>query len=187
MSDAPAGIFQRFRAAIRHSLAARLLTIAVVSVFGLVLMGWIAHAQFNAQLLRLLIDPELESVADDLIGNAGPGLNNDLILRDLPSENLFVRTDADRLVQVFINLISNARKYCDATAPDLARRTFRSWPKQIVVPKDRGRGKLPRMHWPHALGRTARGPQRVALGCWQSCRRARTSGGPRSRSRRRRR
>ncbi|PLL13385.1 sodium:solute symporter [Tabrizicola sp. TH137] len=42
-----------------------------------------------------------------------------LILRDLPAENLFVRTDADRLVQVFINLISNARKYCDAAAPEL--------------------------------------------------------------------
>jgi Na+/proline symporter/signal transduction histidine kinase len=42
-----------------------------------------------------------------------------VIHRDLPAENLFVRTDADRLVQVFINLISNARKYCDATDPEL--------------------------------------------------------------------
>ncbi len=41
------------------------------------------------------------------------------IHRDLPMENIFLRTDADRLVQVFINLISNARKYCDATAPEL--------------------------------------------------------------------
>jgi Na+/proline symporter/signal transduction histidine kinase len=42
-----------------------------------------------------------------------------VIHRDLPAENLFVRTDADRLVQVFINLISNARKYCDASDPEL--------------------------------------------------------------------
>lgn len=42
-----------------------------------------------------------------------------LIHRDLPMENLFIRTDPDRLVQVFINLISNARKYCDAVAPEL--------------------------------------------------------------------
>ncbi|WP_434620997.1 ATP-binding protein [Tabrizicola sp. M-4] len=42
-----------------------------------------------------------------------------VIHRDLPTENLFVRTDADRLVQVFINLISNARKYCDAAEPEL--------------------------------------------------------------------
>ena len=42
-----------------------------------------------------------------------------LIHRDLPMENVFLRTDADRLVQVFINLISNARKYCDAANPEL--------------------------------------------------------------------
>jgi signal transduction histidine kinase len=29
-------------------------------------------------------------------------------------------TDADRLAQVFINLISNAQKYCDAEAPEPA-------------------------------------------------------------------
>ncbi|NJM82659.1 MAG: sodium:solute symporter [Tabrizicola sp.] len=39
--------------------------------------------------------------------------------RDLPSEAIFVKTDADRLTQVFINLISNARKYCDAVQPEL--------------------------------------------------------------------
>ena len=42
-----------------------------------------------------------------------------LIHRDPPTETIFLRTDADRLVQVFINLISNARKYCDADAPEL--------------------------------------------------------------------
>ena len=41
------------------------------------------------------------------------------IQRDYASEEIYLRTDADRLVQVFINLISNARKYCDATAPVL--------------------------------------------------------------------
>jgi len=100
VSDGAGGLLQRFRAAIRHSLAARLLTIAVVSVFGLVLMGWIAHVQFNAQLLRLLIDPEIESVADDLIGNAGPGLNNDLILRDLPYDPRYLQPLSGRYFQV---------------------------------------------------------------------------------------
>jgi signal transduction histidine kinase len=42
-----------------------------------------------------------------------------IIHRDLPMENIFLRTDADRLVQVFINLISNARKYCDSDHPEL--------------------------------------------------------------------
>ncbi|MDZ4309974.1 MAG: ATP-binding protein [Cypionkella sp.] len=41
------------------------------------------------------------------------------IQRDYTSEEIFLRTDADRLVQVFINLISNARKYCDAENPML--------------------------------------------------------------------
>jgi signal transduction histidine kinase len=39
--------------------------------------------------------------------------------RDLPSEAIYLKTDADRLMQVFINLISNARKYCDAAQPEL--------------------------------------------------------------------
>ncbi|PTE13328.1 ATP-binding protein [Pseudogemmobacter blasticus] len=42
-----------------------------------------------------------------------------VILRDLAAESLFLRTDADRLTQVFINLISNARKYCDAPQPEI--------------------------------------------------------------------
>ncbi|OCX64519.1 sodium:solute symporter [Thioclava sp. SK-1] len=36
------------------------------------------------------------------------------IERDFPAEHMPVFTDCDRLVQVFINLISNARKYCAA-------------------------------------------------------------------------
>ena len=41
------------------------------------------------------------------------------ILRDPLAEDVMVLTDTDRLTQVFINIISNARKYCDATAPSL--------------------------------------------------------------------
>lgn len=37
-----------------------------------------------------------------------------VVQRDFPSEHMPVFTDTDRLVQVFINLVSNARKYCDA-------------------------------------------------------------------------
>jgi signal transduction histidine kinase len=44
---------------------------------------------------------------------------NFTIQRDLTSEDLFLRTDSDRLTQVFINLISNARKYCTAEAAEL--------------------------------------------------------------------
>ncbi|RYI31999.1 MAG: sodium:solute symporter, partial [Acetobacteraceae bacterium] len=41
------------------------------------------------------------------------------VVRDLPSETIYLKTDADRLTQVFINLIANARKYCDSTRPEL--------------------------------------------------------------------
>ena len=39
--------------------------------------------------------------------------------RDPVAENVYLLTDADRLTQVFINLIANARKYCSADHPQL--------------------------------------------------------------------
>jgi len=42
-----------------------------------------------------------------------------VIERDPSSEDMPLRTDTDRLSQVFINLIANAHKYCDAEAPHL--------------------------------------------------------------------
>lgn len=41
------------------------------------------------------------------------------ITRDPPMEAVPLFTDGDRLAQVFINLITNAQKYCDAEAPEL--------------------------------------------------------------------
>ena len=38
-------------------------------------------------------------------------------MRDTIAEAVWLRTDADRLTQVFINLIANARKYCDSSHP----------------------------------------------------------------------
>jgi Na+/proline symporter/signal transduction histidine kinase len=42
-----------------------------------------------------------------------------VIYRDFQAETIHLRTDPDRLEQVLINLISNARKYCDAAQPEL--------------------------------------------------------------------
>ncbi len=63
--------------------------------------------------LRKMIDRALVAA-----GNVRPE-RSFVIDRDPLAEDVFLRTDADRLVQVFINLISNARKYCDAAAPRL--------------------------------------------------------------------
>ncbi len=41
------------------------------------------------------------------------------VRRTRGAEHIPVVTDSDRLVQVFINLVSNARKYCDAERPEL--------------------------------------------------------------------
>ncbi len=49
-------------------------------------------------------------------GAQGAGL---ALRRDASAEDVTLWTDADRLAQVFINLISNAQKYCDAETPEL--------------------------------------------------------------------
>ena len=41
------------------------------------------------------------------------------IRRDPAAEQVMLHTDLDRLAQVFINLIANARKYCDSPVPKL--------------------------------------------------------------------
>jgi Na+/proline symporter/signal transduction histidine kinase len=42
-----------------------------------------------------------------------------VVTRDMDAEQIYLRTDADRLTQVVINLVSNALKYCDALLPEL--------------------------------------------------------------------
>ena len=63
--------------------------------------------------LRELIDRALQAA-----GNTRPE-RSFAIGRDLIAEDIAVVSDTDRLTQVFINVISNARKYCDAADPAL--------------------------------------------------------------------
>ncbi|MFM7443321.1 MAG: sensor histidine kinase, partial [Tabrizicola sp.] len=63
-----------------------------------------------------------------------------LVIRDLPTEAIYLRTDADRLTQVFINLISNARKYCDAARPELRIAVRQRAGRVMVDFIDNGRG-----------------------------------------------
>jgi Na+/proline symporter/signal transduction histidine kinase len=62
------------------------------------------------------------------------------IKRDFAAEEIFLRTDADRLVQVFINLISNARKYCDAAQPVLKIAVRQKGGRVVVDFIDNGTG-----------------------------------------------
>ncbi|TXI04524.1 MAG: sodium:solute symporter [Pseudorhodobacter sp.] len=62
------------------------------------------------------------------------------IQRDELAEEIHLLTDADRLVQVFINLISNARKYCDAD-PGVLRISVRQKGGRVTVDFiDNGKG-----------------------------------------------
>ncbi|MDG4648126.1 ATP-binding protein [Roseibacterium sp. SDUM158017] len=64
---------------------------------------------------------QLSEVLDRAVHAAGAleGGGRLEIRRDREAERVVVHTDADRLAQVFINLISNAQKYCDASTPEL--------------------------------------------------------------------
>ncbi|EPX80156.1 ATP-binding protein [Litoreibacter arenae] len=73
--------------------------------------------------LRDLLDRAVSSAGID--GSKSGGLE---IVRGSEGEGLSLTTDTDRLSQVFINLISNAQKYCDAENPRL----------RIVVSQSRG-------------------------------------------------
>ena len=60
--------------------------------------------------------------------------------RALAGEEVMLETDLDRLVQVFINLITNAQKYCVADDPKLSIRAHRRGQRIIVDLIDNGAG-----------------------------------------------
>ncbi|MFA8444245.1 ATP-binding protein [Yoonia sp.] len=62
------------------------------------------------------------------------------IRRDHAGEQLTLTTDLDRLTQVFINLIANARKYCDAEKPELVISVKRDGDRYAVDFIDNGSG-----------------------------------------------
>lgn len=69
--------------------------------------------------------------------NADRGMD---IRRDMLSEDIRIFTDSDRLSQVFINLIANAGKYCDAESPQLRIMVTRRGSVLTVDFVDNGKG-----------------------------------------------
>ncbi|WP_397543293.1 ATP-binding protein [Roseovarius salis] len=88
--------------------------------------------QTQPGLLSDLLDRAVASA-----GAAGQGLR---IHRDARAEQVQLHTDSDRLVQVFINLISNSAKYCDATTPELTIRPVVSGGDLVIDFVDNGPG-----------------------------------------------
>jgi len=59
---------------------------------------------------------------------------------DIPDDLHRLTTDLDRLGQVFINLISNAKKYCDVASPRLKISAYQSGSDVIIDFVDNGIG-----------------------------------------------
>ncbi|MEO1579505.1 MAG: HAMP domain-containing sensor histidine kinase, partial [Pseudomonadota bacterium] len=75
----------------------------------------------NGQVTLNARDATLGEVLDRALAaiesRAEPGMLK--IVREKGAGAIPLYTDADRLAQVFINVVSNAQKYCDADAPEL--------------------------------------------------------------------
>ncbi|MEO0937129.1 MAG: sensor histidine kinase [Pseudomonadota bacterium] len=74
----------------------------------------------NGQVSLNIEGGRLSDLIDHAVQTAQAGGNGKLVIkRSRIDEMLDLTTDLDRLGQVFINLISNAQKYCAAPAPEL--------------------------------------------------------------------
>lgn len=72
---------------------------------------------------QVVLNPQTECLGDLIdraISATATGRARQLsVVRNTAQENHMIHTDTDRLVQVFINIIANAIKYCDASDPEL--------------------------------------------------------------------
>ena len=96
----------------------------------------------NGQVNLNLRDGTLKDALDRAVSSAAigeDGVHLD-IQRDPAREDIALFTDLDRLSQVFINLIANARKYCDAKQPKLAIRVMQEMDRVVIDFQDNGSG-----------------------------------------------
>ena len=82
----------------------------------------------------------LGDLLDRAAASAAGGSGDLEIRRKRGDEDIVLSTDLDRLAQVFINLIANARKYCDANKPSLTISTRVSGDTLLVDFIDNGTG-----------------------------------------------
>ena len=79
-------------------------------------LGVLESGQVQLSFERVALSDVLDRAIEASASLTGRRLK---VLRDRAREDVELVTDADRLAQVFINLIGNAAKYCDAAAPEL--------------------------------------------------------------------
>ncbi|MEP5758870.1 MAG: ATP-binding protein [Litoreibacter sp.] len=85
----------------------------------------------------------LVNLLDQAEASSGQSAGNLVVTRTHALEDITITTDRDRLVQVFINLISNAQKYCQADIPSLNISTVRSGGFLDIIFEDNGLGIPP--------------------------------------------
>ncbi|MGB3408512.1 MAG: ATP-binding protein [Jannaschia sp.] len=74
----------------------------------------------NGQVVLNPTSVSLRTVLDRaVLASTSPAQARLRVIRDAVAEDVRVTTDPDRLSQVFINLVTNAAKYCDAEMPEL--------------------------------------------------------------------
>lgn len=85
----------------------------------------------------------LDAILDRAVAATGQPEQRLIIERDPPMEAVSLFTDGDRLAQVFINLITNAQKYCDADHPKLEIRVDLVDGQRVIDFVDNGSGVPP--------------------------------------------
>lgn len=97
----------------------------------------------NGQVVLREQTGKLSDLLDRAVGAAGLHDGVLKVNRNHADEDITLTADLDRLAQVFINLISNARKYCDAADPQLSIRVVGSKDAYAVDFIDNGSGIAP--------------------------------------------
>ena len=83
---------------------------------------------------------DLSDVLDRALRAAGVQASGMQVRRQKSREAVMLTADLDRLCQVFINIISNAAKYCDAATPVLTINVHQVGPATVVDFVDNGSG-----------------------------------------------
>ena len=94
----------------------------------------------NGQVNLNVTSVRLRDVLDQAVSATGADRGAMVLRRNPAQEELWLETDGDRLAQVFINLIANAEKYCDAARPELRIVLSRSEGQTMVDFIDNGSG-----------------------------------------------
>ncbi|WP_121061519.1 sensor histidine kinase [Chachezhania antarctica] len=95
----------------------------------------------NGRVTLNMREGQLADVLDRSVDAALAGADRPLhVRRKRGAEEVEVATDLDRLAQVFINLITNAQKYCDAPRPELTIRVHKHAAGVTVDFLDNGSG-----------------------------------------------